>query len=259
MKRIYLILAEVFCVFTACQTLPVKGQAVENKIAFQMDLPNGTMDVTADYARKTVDGNDFLLNRNFIITRLFVDGQTVNPADIVEQVTLFNDYAVNIYHLPVFENSVHVEYRGILSGETGVAPYVTETISTDFTFLRWETFCHPLFASAENLFEKLFDVFMLTMSVEVPKDYVVQFSGSNTTEKETDKGITYTVSGNMPLFSYAAAIAQYRKTEYETGVYYFLPGTDMEKIHEMVETTMTKANAFMREHYGARKFPQNSG
>jgi hypothetical protein len=256
MKRIYGILAGVFCVFTACQTLPVKGRTVENKIVFQMDLAGSTMSVTADYARKSVDGNDFLLNRDFIVTRLLVDGKMVNPVDIAEQVTVYDGYAVNVYHLPVFENGVHVEYRGMLSGETGVSPYVTETISADFTFLRWETFCYPLFASAENLLAKLHDVFALTMSVEVPKNYVVQLSGSSTTEKETDKGIIYTLTGNMPLVHYAAAIAQYRKSEYETGVYYFLPGTDAEKSRETVDTVMNRANAFMREHYGAREFPQ---
>jgi hypothetical protein len=263
MKRIYFAVMSIACFFTACQTQPVKNQINENRngenrIAFQMDLANGTMDVTADYSRSRVDGNDFFLNRDFTITRLLVDGKALNPADIVEQValTMFDGYTVNLYHLPFFTNGVHLEYRGMLSGETGMAPYVTETISADFTFLRWETICYPLFASAEDLFTKLMDSFALTMSVEVPKDYVVQFSGSNTAEKETAKGIIYTVRGDMPLAHHAAAIAQYRKSEYETGVYYFLPGTDAEKIREMVDTVMRRADAFMQEHYGAREFPQ---
>jgi hypothetical protein len=165
----------------------LSNTAGENKIVFQMDLANGTMNVTADYARNRVDGNDFFLNRDFTVTRLHVDGKNVNPADITEQVTLalFDNYAVNIYRLPVFENSVHVEYRGILSGKDGISPYMTETISPDFTFRRWETVCYPLFASAENFRAKLTDDFALTMSVEVPKEYVAQFSGSNTTETET--------------------------------------------------------------------------
>jgi hypothetical protein len=258
MKRIHWMFAGIFCVFTACQTRPVKNQTGENKIVFQMDLANGTMDVTADYARNRVDGNDFFLNRDFTVTRLLVDGKNVNPADSTEQVTLalFDNYAVNIYRLPVFENSVHIEYRGMLSGKDGISPYVTETISPDFTFLRWETVCYPLFASAENLRAKLTDDFALTMSVEVPKGYVAQFSGSNATETETGESTIWTVSGNMPLVHYAAAIAQYQKLEYETGVYFFLPGTDAERIAEMIDTVMNRANAFMQEHYGTRDFPQ---
>jgi hypothetical protein len=246
----------VFFVFTACQTRPVKKQAGENHIMFQMDLTNGTMDVTADYVRDYVDGNDFFLNRDFTVTGLLVDGKTVNPADITEQVTIFDGYKVNIYHLPSFEDGIHIEYRGVLSGKTGFAPYVTESISTEFTFLRWETFCHPVFASVENLFEKLTNDFALTMDVKVPKDYVVQFSGSNTGENETKEDIVYTVSGIMPLAQYAAAIAKYRKSEHETGIYYFLPSTDVEKVSEITDTVMNKANAFMQGHYGKRNFPQ---
>jgi hypothetical protein len=243
--------------FFACKSQVIRNEQLSgSKMFFHLDLDNGIMTAQADYMKQDAKGGDFFLNRDFTVTRLLVDGKTVCPADIREQVTIFDGYEVNIYHLPVFEDCVHVEYRGILSGETGMAPYVRETISEDFTFLRWETFCYPVFAPVENLFGALGDTAKLTMSVKVPKDYLVQFSGGSTTEQETNGGIVYTASGNMPLAQYAAAIAGYQKIEYETGVYYFLPNTDTETISKLIDPVMSRANAFMQEHFGEREFLQ---
>jgi hypothetical protein len=254
-KRGCLLLNIIACMFTACTSQEIRNtQLNEGKIFFQMDLTNGILSGQVDYTRQDVEGSDFFLNRDFTVTGLLVDGKTVNPANVREQVTLFDGYGVNLYRLPDFTNNVHIEYRGTLSGETGGFPYVRETISEDFTFLRWETFCYPLFASEKNLFSVLMDTASLTLSVKVPKDYLVQFSGSNTTEQETRDAIVYTVLGNMPLGQYAAAIARYQKIEYETGVYYFLAGTDTKKVSEIIDPVMSRANAFMQDHFGEREF-----
>jgi hypothetical protein len=255
MKKNCLLLLGIVCMFTACKSQTIRSmQLSESKIFFHMDLANGIMTVQADYAGQDTKVSDFFLNRDFTVTRLLVDGKTVNPADLREQVTIFDNYKVSVYHLPVFENGVHIEYRGTLSGESGVAPYARETVSKDFTFLRWETFCYPVFASAENLFGTLMDTAKLTMSVEVPADYLVQFSGGSAAKQEMTGRIVYTISGNMPLAQYAAAIARYQKIEYETGVYYFLPGTDTEKVSEILDPVMSSANAFMQDHFGRREF-----
>jgi hypothetical protein len=211
------------------------------------------MTVQADYAKRDAKDNDFFLNRDFTVTRLLADRNAVDPADIKEQITIFGEYEVCVYRPPAFENSLHIEYRGALNGKTGITPYARETVSEDFTFLRWETFCYPIFAQAENLFDVLTDIAELSMSVQVPKDHLVQFSVGGATEREVDGDVVYTVSGNMPLSKYAAAIAKYQKIEYRTGVCCFLPDTDAEKVSGMFDPVMSRANAFMQKHFGERE------
>jgi hypothetical protein len=94
------------------------------------------------------------------------------------------------------------------------------------------------------------------MSVRVPKDYFVQFTSSDLTEKSIDDDIIYTSKGNIPLYSYTAAIAKYQKVELETGIYYFLPGTDKEIVSKTIDPVMTKVNNYMQKHFGERKFPK---
>lgn len=232
------------------------AEVTKNQIQFDMDLEAGKMNVVADYIKSDINGSAFLLNRDFIVTAILCDGEHVSVDEIMETVFLDGEYEVKQYNLPSFQETVHIEYTGVLSGKTGSSPYVRETISPEFTFLRQETFCHPMFANADNYKAAVFMPFNLHISVIVPDGYTAMFAQDNAQQEKTSDGTLFTASGNLMFYQIAIAIAKYQKIEMETGDYYFLESTDVDKASAMIDPTMTHAYTFMNEHFGEVEFPQ---
>jgi len=215
------------------------------------------MTVKADYIRAGVGAQEFLLNPAFTVTEMVVDGHQINPASVMTPVAVpfVDGYVANDYRLTQFTTSLHIEYTGTLSGSTGSTRYATETIGPDFTFLRWETFCYPLFSPASGLADALNVPIDLSMSVEVPTGYSVQFSSdTQSTQDLGNRTTVFTTAAKMNLGSFAAAIAQFQDAHLASGDYYLLSTTDMSAAVKTIDPVMNQAYQFLDQTYGARTF-----
>ena len=117
------------------------------KIEFNIKPYQGCMDIKVSYKKEEINQDFFYLNKDFIINKCLADNKECN---ITENAELFKyedfwGYEVNKYYLPQSFEQIEIEYTGYLTGKTGSCPYVRETISPEFTFIRWESFCYPLF------------------------------------------------------------------------------------------------------------------
>ena len=234
--------------------------ATSTALEISLDLNDGTMTAVGDYARGDITGNTFLLNRSFTITKLLVDGKKIDPGKIVEQVSLnpsgIGLGMVAIYTLPHATNFIHVEYAGSLDGTTGTAPYVKETISPNFTFLRWETFCMPIFADLSSLDTALDDPLSITVTVDVPSGSTVEFTSETTSTMETADRTLFSTHTDLPVAQIAAAVAHYQTVSLSTGDYSFLDSAPTDQTLGAIDSVMTQAYSFMNTHFGTRTFTQ---
>jgi len=228
-----------------------------NQIHFDMDLESGKMYVSAIYTNGEINGTSFLLNRDFIITKIQYDGKELK-IDEIKKIILIDDYEIAQYNLPDFEQYIYIEYTGVLSGTTGIAPYVREKITPEFTYLRWETFFHPFFTNATSEEELLEDfsqpyLYNLQITVNVPHDHIAAFGHNDVQQVNNLDKVSFITSGNLPFSSIAIAIAEYQKMELQTGDYYFLKSTNTQKALDIIDPTMTYAYKFMSRHFGEMK------
>jgi len=262
MKKKYLSFNLALTVFLALATnsfaqFPKTFGENGNQIYFDMDFESEKMYVSAIYINGEINGASFLLNRDFVITKIQYDGKEIK-IDEVKEIILLDDYEIAKYNLPHFEQYIYIEYTGVLSGTTGIAPYVREKITSDFSFLRWETFCHPFFTNAnseEELLKDLLQPYLYNMhiTVNVPVGYTAAFVHNNVQQVNNLDNVSYTVSGYLPFSSVAIAMAEYQKMELQTGVYYFLKSTNTQKALDIIEPMMTHAYEFMNRHFGEVK------
>jgi len=93
-----------------------------------------------------VDSDQFLLNEDFEVGALWVDGHPLDPEEVSARVTYMDrDYQVRAYKFdPDFQELI-VSYKGQLTGQVGAWPYVKDQISPDFSLIRFESLAYPLF------------------------------------------------------------------------------------------------------------------
>ena len=234
--------------------------ATNTTLGISLDLNGGTMTAVGDYARGDITGDTFLLNRSFTVTKLLVDGKKIDPGKIVEQVSLnptgMGLGTISIYTLPHITRSVHVEYEGSLDGTTGTAAYAKETISPNFSFLRWETFCMPVFADLDTLDTVLDNPLSITITVDVPTGNTVEFTSETTSTQDTADRTYFSTRTDLPNAQIAVAIGHYQVISLSTGDYFFLNSTPTDLTLSTIEDVMTQAYSFMNTHFGTRTFAQ---
>lgn len=202
--------------------------------------------------RNELETSDFLLNRDFEIEKLLVDGLNMNPSNMVERICLEDsyDYLVNKYTLPEDIETIEINYTGKLTGKTGCYPYVRERISEKFSLLRFETYCYPLFVldKPRGLSEylkggkKLDDI-----EVDVPVGYDVVSSEKMKSSRTVGSRKIYTFYGDGRFFN--ATIARYKKTDLISGEFYLL-GDNVDE--EFIEESLKNAHRIMNKYFGDR-------
>ena len=220
-------------------------------IEFDVKPYQACIDVKVVYDKSELTQDYFYLNRDFKINRCFVDSAAFDITDNTELISLetFNGYRVNKYFLPESFQRIEIEYMAYLTGETGCCPYVRETISPVFTFLRWETFCYPLFFDGFNI-ESLseFRGTRLTIDVTVimPEEFTA-VSCMPEVENKIENGNRKQVFWS-DRHGIAIAVAKYTIKKLSFGKFYLLDEIDS----TLLEDTMKTAHSFMNEHFGVR-------
>ena len=229
--------------------MTVKHQS--NRITFDMDLENGSMKVTADFVKSDVMGDSFLLNRDFVVHKIVCDGKEVHLDDEPEKLTItaWGDFDVYQYNLPPYTNTLHIEYSGVLTGETGLA-YAKEQISPEFTILRWETFCYPIFAKIETLTVDLMNLVDYEVTVYVPNGYTAVTSLDKGMMKETSNRQSFTASGKLEMALLAVAISKFQILELESADYFLLKSTDKDLVIELADYIFSYADDYLSKHFG---------
>jgi hypothetical protein len=212
-----------------------------NRIQFDMDLEGGKMNVMADYVNEEVAGQSFVLNKKFEVTEILCDGEKINIDEVKETVILSEEnsefgyhYEIHCYNLPSFE-TIHIEYIGIMDGTTGIFPdqksielAKPDTISPEFTFLRYETIFHPLFFDPEDTENAQGKPFNLRVTINVPDGYTAAFPYMTSEEASTAAGKSFTADFNYSYADIAASIAKYQKIETTYADFYLLENTGMD-------------------------------
>lgn len=220
----------------------IEDEITMNQVLFDMTLANleaGKMTATADYLREETDGNIFLLNRDFEVTQILCDGQDVNVGEIVESIVLYDGYhEIKQYTLPEFEDIVHIEYTGALSGKSELYSWAQEQITPEFALLREVTVCRPMFTDAtvdDDPYETILNSsFNLKLSVKVSEGYTAVFSYDNAIQTNNSDGTVFTASGNISELLNCIAVAKYKNEKTKAGDFYFVDSIDsVEKQYEM--------------------------
>lgn len=226
-----------------------------NEIKFDLDLENGTIEAEVNYTKSDLLGTSFLLNRDFSIQKMVCDGIEINADEIKKLINLDEDYLVNLYKLPKFEKSLKINYTGFLSGDTGISPYVREKISTDFTFLRWETFYYPIFADNwEDTLKFLSSPLNAEIKVNIPNGYSALSPLKLTSKIEDADSTSFVYYGNISDLN--CAIAKYDKISLSAGNFYFLENIDKNKL-DFITSTMNKSQQYMNQHFGKAEIPKD--
>lgn len=238
-------------------------EAIMNHILLDMDIQAGKMNVIADYIKEEITGRSFMLNRNFDVTKILCDGQEVDVGQAKELVVLGDDYEINLYHLPPFERDVHIEYTGVLDGTNGIVPHTRsialkeqDTLSPEFTLLRFETICHPFFADTESYVDALTSPFRLRMTINVPKGYMAAFAYVTSEEQYTTTGTAFTAGLDLSYADMAASIAKYQKVKTEFGDFYLLENSDMDISWTNTDISMPNRKKFFNNSwFGETYYP----
>lgn len=204
-----------------------------------------------------VNTNKFCLNREFIVEEIKVDDQSICPKAICESIKLegFEEYIVNQYTLPLEGKTIEIKYTGFLSGKTGICPYVQEKITEEFTFLRWETFCYPLFLQdgERSVYEYLSKCTIPgEIIVNVPKSYGIVSTQNLKMKISEDCRTIYYFEGDWHNFS--ASIAKYKYVKLNCGEFYLMSDkVDM----KLIEDTLQSAHNFLNSTFGHREINSN--
>ena len=159
----------------------------------------------------------------------------------------FSGYEAKKYFIPRFDKQLTLEYTGVLSGKTGCCPYVRETISPEFTFIRWETFCYPLFVNENVTFRKFLGTKLsIDVTVTMPDEFTAVTCMPKTANHIGNGVKTQEFWGDR--HGIAIAIAKYTVKELSIGTFYLLGEIDGANL----EKTMVAAHNFMNEHFGVR-------
>ena len=219
------------------------------KIEFNIEPYKACMAIKASYIKNEISQGYFYLNRDFKINRCIVDN--VDFKLNVELIALetFDGYKVNKYNLPQSFKQIEIEYIAYLTGETGSCPYVREIISPEFTLIRFESFCYPMFCKDDihSLIDFINGPADIDLTVIVPNEFVVA-SDATEIKKISTNGIT-TFGFKSEAFGFNLAVAKYIIKELSVGKFYLLGEIDSNQ----VESIMIAAHEFMNTHFGMRK------
>jgi len=215
---------------------------------------DGIMHVQAKYKPNDINYPHFYLNRDANFISFFCDGKKAAVEACLVNHPMIGDYAVNKIAIPNFSDCLDIAYTLKLSGKTGCFPYVRETIAPEFTFIRWETFCYPMFCdgwdSFRNTYTKPYDI-----QLTIPAGYEAIASAPITKVQNIasgDRRISYTSCyPGSDIFN--CAIAQYTRLDFAFGPIYFLGPIDDEK-QQMIEGAMQFALDYMNTHFGYNDF-----
>jgi hypothetical protein len=227
----------------------------KTQLHFNMDIENEKVDVVADYLRADINSSVFLLNRDFTVTEILADGVPIDIKEATKTILLLDSYEIKQYDLPVFENNIRIIYNGSLNGSSGLTSYATEQITPEFSFLRWETFCHPLFAKIEtfeDLVAAITTPYNLSIIVSLPVDYTAIFTHSNVQDHSTENGITFSADGELAYGEIAIAVAQYTTIETESGIFSFLRTTNANDALSLANEVISHTHEYMNKHFGER-------
>jgi len=151
------------------------------------------MDVSVTYEKAEIHQDYFHLNRDFMIHRCSADDRNYDFANNMEIVSLgyIDGYKVKKYILPPSFTRITIEYTAYLSGKTGAWPYVRETISPEFTFIWFETFCYPIFFTDDrkSLIDFLHTAADVHISAAVPDEFII-VSDAKEVGKSDASGVT---------------------------------------------------------------------
>jgi len=221
------------------------------KLDFNVKPYQSCIEVKVSYEKDEIKQEYFYLNKDFIINQCLVDGKEHNITENAKLVSVeaLGEYEANKYLFPRFFKQITLEYAGYLTGKTGCCPYVRETISSDFTFLRWESFCYPLFFDGSNrksLSEFLGARLSIDVTVSIPEEFTavscmpeVECIIENTIKKQ----VFWSDRINITI-----AVAQYTVKKLSYGTFYLLGEIDGIRL----ENTLKIVHDFMNEHFGVR-------
>lgn len=223
------------------------------KLSLRVEPVEGKIYVDCEYELSDVLTPHFYLNCDFKIIEVICDGENHAISSELVKLDVFGGYVVQKVSLPDFVDKLKVKYIGFLSGKTGCCPYVKEKITPHFTFLRWETFCYPIFINDErnSLINFLRFKGFADINIDVPNGYEVVAS-EKLTQKIQDDHRTYFFYCGDKIFKYSfnCVIAKYSCINTMTGSFYIF---DNFINCDVIENTMKKAHSFMNEHFGRRE------
>lgn len=208
-------------------------------IKFNVDLSNSVFKVVASYKNNEIIKSKFILNRDFIVEEIMCDSNNIN----------IDGYIANNYMLPDNINNLTIKYEGTLDGTTGSCPYVRETINEKFTFIRFETFCYPIFADDNEMDVLSFIRKTMLGQVEiiVPQGYMALSPSKLLSEEIVEDKVKYRFDGSSMNF----AIAKYQRFKSVVGEFYLLNDAT-EDVKEMITKTLTETYDFLNENFGER-------
>ena len=206
------------------------------ELFFNVSPHEGEISVYAKYTRADVSMPHFYINRDAALESIICDERETNTeVKLVYHPMLQSDgYMVNKVTIPPFNKCFEIRYRLKLTGETGAWPYVKEKITPEFSLLRFETFCYPMFFEDWESFRKpgfkTWDA-----KITVPEGFTA----------------IPAVSTEESSAFFNCAIAPYEHMSFSFGQVYFLPTIAKNK-RQMVEKAMEFAFSYMNKHFGQR-------
>ncbi|WDV44325.1 M1 family aminopeptidase [Clostridiaceae bacterium M8S5] len=224
------------------------------EIQFCLDFSDNRINATVKgELPKELNITQFLLNRDFVIEEIKIDGFTIDSKQVKNKAKI-DDYIINEYKLPEDTKYIEMKYTGILDGTSGFCPYVRESVSADFTFIRWETFCYPIFALSDfkDIIRYLNNHIKFDIRVVVPKNYLVLSPSELIKTTTTDKEEIYNFKGNDLSF----AIAKYTRRSLSVGDFYFFQNVSTQSITQIINI-LKRTHEFMNEQFGRRKISSN--
>jgi hypothetical protein len=214
---------------------------------------DGEMTGYAKYNKDEIKYQYFYINRDAVIESFICDGNETGFELCSVNHPLFDEYIVNKIVLPAFHIAFEIKYKLRLSGETGCCPYVRESITPEFTFIRWETFCYPMFFDDWDSFRNI-GIQSCTIQLTIPIEYDAVSSERVIDTQQISsqtKCISY-ITQNPRNDIFNCSIAPYVKLGFSFGSIYLLGVID-DKERQMIKNAMDYSFNYMNDHFGYRE------
>lgn len=217
-------------------------------IKFNIDLENSMFEVLASYKNNEIRKSKFILNRDFIVEEITCDCNNIN-IDESKSLVNIDGYIANNYMIPKNITNLIIKYKGTLDGTTGLCPYVRETINEKFTFIRFETFCYPIFADNDekDVLSFIRKNMLGEVEIIVPQAYLVLSPSKLLSEESVEDKIKYKFDGSSMNF----AISKYQLFQTLVGDFYLLNDVT-DDMKEMITKTLSETYYFLNENFGER-------
>ena len=221
------------------------------RIEFTVKPGQACMNVKVMFNREELKQDYFFLNRDFRFNHCFIDGESYDIAaytDLISLESICAGFQVNKCTIPQSFRKIEMEYTGYLSGKSGSWPYVRESISPEFTFLRFETYCYPIFCNDDmhSLISFLDTYADVDLVVTVPSEFIAVSCAKEAGSFSADGMTTYNFRSDV--FGFNVAIAKFKVSSLSLGKFYLLREIDS----MLVENVLRKAHEFMNNRYGTR-------